>query len=492
MEPQRRGASFSRRQFLAQNAWIAGLALAACATPATESQPGAAPTTAGAAAVASTQVAKPAASGTVDFMGHFTPVAKGGTDPRADAMAKIEEDFKQRHPDITIRWQQTAFQEMADKFLAGFAANTAPDICLFASDGLARVNQMGALGDMLPHFKTWPQGDQDDFPKGWWDIGMSEGKKVAAPLLFTPEFLIYRKSAFDSIGVAPSKLNTWDSWLDALQRVVVDGTGKHGTEPGFDPASVKLWGTAFRYGLNTGGYLPFFQYMMVDKTGHRDIEPPAWRADSWLSDPGLQAIQFHADLITRYQVQPRSNLNMNLSDVQKFFAQGSVAAFSTATNVFPSIKTSLQFPAEDLAFGLFPSFDPNKAHGPEFLSHWSMGMSAKSKNRDATLTVISFLESASADLTLAKIGGQQPKRISTGKDTFFDAPERAYLRMVSQAIAESGSPDIASPVPTNELLIQALQKIVSQNVPVKDAVAQAKAQYDKLLSDIPPEMLPKS
>jgi len=183
---------------------------------------------------------------------------------------------------------------------------------------------------------------------------------------------------------------------------------------------------------------------------------------------------------------------MDLSAANKFFAQGQSACYDTATNVFPSIKTGLQFSASDLAYSLFPTFDGKKPFGPEFLSYWAMGVSSNSKAPDATDTVLDYWQSSSADLLLAQIGGQQPKRISTSKDKFFDAPERSYLKLIAQGVVDWGPPSIAPPVPTAELLIEALQQVVTQNKSVKDAMGGALAQYNKLLSELPPDKLPKN
>ena len=56
-----------------------------------------------------------------------------------------------------------------------------------------------------------------------------------------------------------------------------------------------------------------------------------------------------------------------------------------------------------------------------------MGVSNKSKNKDAAFTTMDFWLTKAADLEFAKTAGQQPKRTSSLSDPFFDKPENSYV-----------------------------------------------------------------
>jgi multiple sugar transport system substrate-binding protein len=423
-------------------------------------------------------------------MAHFTPIAKGNGDPRNDASAKIEDEFKQKFPNITIKWQQTAWPTIGEKFMASWSANTAPDICLFSPANVTPVFQLGALQDLLPILKQWPDADQKDFPKAWWDTGTYGSQKVIAPLLLFGDVMVYRKSVLSKASIDATTLKSWDKWVAALQQITVDGAGKHGGEPGFNPASVNMWGFGTFMALNSGATPPYWNTLIVEKTGHQDVEPPTWKADSWVSDAGISTMQYVADWVKKYQIQSTSTLNLDLGNSMKTFAQGQCAVYDFGTNVYASAQTSFQFPKDDVVTTLIPNVDGSK-WGPMFLNHWSIGVSNKSKALDTAYTVLTQWMTPSADLIMADVGGQQPKRLSTAQNALFASPDRAFIKQIADAEQNWGLPDLSPPVRTSELLTQAYQGIVTQNVPVKQALTDAKAQYDKLLAEIPADKLPK-
>src|SRR5262249_44876377 len=120
-----------------------------------------------------------------------------------------------------------------------------------------------------------------------------------------------------------------------------------------------------------------------------------------------------------------------------------------------------------------------------------MGGSNKSKNKDAAFAVVDYWLTKDADLDFAKIAGQQPKRTSSAQDSFFDAPEHAYVKTFAAAQKDWALPDLSAPVRTDDLLLEAYQSIVTQNRPVEDAMRDAKDKYTKLLEAIPKDKLPQ-
>jgi multiple sugar transport system substrate-binding protein len=429
-----------------------------------------------------------ATSGTVEFMAHFTPV--GTNDVRDDASKAVWQQFQKDYPNLTIKWDQTAWQTIGEKYMAAWSAGSAPDISLFSPANVAQSVLLGSLEDQLPHFNTWKAEDKNDYPKVWWDVGNYDGKKYIAPLLLFGALPIYRKSMFDKAGHPIDQIKTWSDWLKALQDIVVDGNGRHPTDSGFDPGSVKVWGFAQFLARGSGASIPYFEDMVSYATGHEDVEPPNWRADSWTSPPAIDAVKTVTDWVTKNKIQPMSTLNMNLSDADKFFASGLCASYNFGTNTYPTARKNMQFDPMDAVFGRTPTQD-GKKWGPLFVNHWSMGVSSKSKNKDAAFTVVDYWLTKPADLDFAKIAGQQPKRISSIQDPYFSQPENAYIKTFAQAQAEWALPDLSPPVRTDDILLQAYSSIITQGRAVEDAMKDAQAQYTKLLDAIPKDKLPK-
>lgn len=427
-------------------------------------------------------------SGTVQFMAHFTPL--GTNDVRDKADQAVWTRFKKAYPNITIKWQQTAWQTIGTKYMAAWSAGTAPDISLFSPANTAEAVLLGSLQDLLPHLKKWPKAEQDDYPKVWWDIGTYGSKKYIAPLLLFGSLPIYRKSMFEKAGHKIDEIKTWNDWLSALQDIVVDGKGRHPTDSNFDESSVKVWGFAQFLARGSGASIPYFNAMITYRTGHQDLEPPDWKADRWVSPEAIASIQLITDWVTKYKIQPRSTLNMNLSDADKFFASGGCAAYNFGTNTYPTARTEMQFDPSDAVFEQTPTLD-GKKWGPLFDNHWSMGVSSKSNNKDAAYTVIDFWLTKQSDLDFAKIAGQQPKRISTSGNPFFNEPAHAYIKTFAEAQKAWALPDLSPPVNPSDIYIEAYDSIVTEGTPVKTAMQAAVDQYNKLLDKIPKDKLPK-
>lgn len=429
-----------------------------------------------------------AKSGTVQFMAHFTPL--GTDDVRDDASKAVWQTFQKQYPGITIKWQQTAWQTIGEKYMAAWSAGAAPDISLFSPANIAQTVLLGGLEDLQPHLKTWPPADKDDYPKVWWDVGNYEGKKYIAPLLLFGDLPIYRKSILEKAGQTIESIKTWDDWAKALQAAEVDGQGRHPTDSAFDPSSVKVWGYAVFLARGSGAGIPWFNAMVTYRTGHQDVEPPDWKADRWISPEGIDSVQTVTDWVTKSKIQPKSTLNMNLSDADKFFASGQCIAYDFGTNTYPTARKNMQFDPLDAVFGRTPTVD-GKKWGPMFVNHWSMGVSSKSKNKDAAMTVLDWWLTKDADLSFAKLAGQQPKRTSSISDPFFDSPDHVYVKTFAQAQKEWAVPDLSAPVRTDEILLEAYDAVVTQNTPVKQAMQDAYTKYTKLLNAVPKDKLPK-
>ncbi len=426
--------------------------------------------------------------GTVEFMGHFTP--EGTNDVRDDASKAVWDEFKQQQPNITVKWQQTAWQTIGEKYMAAWSAGSAPDVSLFSPANIAQTVLLGALEDLKPHLNKWPQAEKDDYPKVWWDVGDYGGKKYIAPLLLFGGLPIYRKSMFEQAGQKIENIKTWDDWVKAQQAVVVDGQGRHPTDPNFDAGSVKTWGFAAFMARGSGATIPFYSSMMVYLTGKQEVEPPDWQADRWTSPESINAVERATNWIKKDKIQPQSTLNMNLSDADKFFANGMCAAYSFGTNTYPTARKNMQFDPLDAVFGQTPTTDGKKS-GPLFVNHWSMGVSSKSKNKEAAFAVVDGWLTKQADLHFAKIAGQQPKRASSASDPFFDQPDHSYVKTFAEAQKQWAVPILSAPVRTDEILLEAYHSIVAQNRPVKDAMQDAQAKYTKLLGGISKDKLPK-
>jgi hypothetical protein len=66
------------------------------------------------------------------------------------------------------------------------------------------------------------------------------------------------------------------------------------------------------------------------------------------------------------------------------------------------------------------------------------------------------------------------------------------VKTFADAQKEWAVPDLSAPVRTDDILLEAYHSIITQNVPVRDAMQQAYDKYTKLLSQVPKEKLPQA
>jgi ABC-type glycerol-3-phosphate transport system substrate-binding protein len=420
-------------------------------------------------------------------MGHFTAL---GDTARDLAQKQIDQKFREANPNITIQWEQTAWETIGEKYMAAWSANTAPDISLFSPANITPAVRLGSLENLAPVFEKWPQQDRDDLSKAWWDTGTYEGKKYIAPLLLFGDLMLYRKSLFDQAGVSTGEIRTWRQFVEALQKVVVDAQGRHPTDPGFDESSVKVWGWQEFLARSSGAGIPWFEHFNQDRLARYDLGPPDWRADHWTSPELVESVQFVVDWIGKYHIQPKSSLTYTLEDADNAFVSGLNASYQFGTHRYASWREKMQFSPDDAVWARFPTWD-GKRWGPAFINHWSMGVSNRSKAKDHALTATQFWMSADADLVMGDVAGQQPKRASVAKSPVFDRPDRAYVKLFDESARDWSVPLLSAPVRQTDIYIQAYHSMVNDNVPVAQALGTARDAYNKLLADIPADQIPK-
>ena len=426
------------------------------------------------------------ATATIRFMGHFTAL---GDTARDRAQKGIDEQFRAKYPNITVQWEQTAWETIGEKYMAAWSANTAPDISLFSPAKITPAVRLGSLENLSPVLEAWPEQDRNDLSKAWWDTGTYEGKKYIAPLLLFGDLMLYRKSMFDQAGVSIGEIRTWRQFTDALQKVVVDGQGRHPTDAGFDESTVKVWGWHQFLARGSGASIPWFEHFTQDRLARYDLGPPDWRADHWTSPELVESVQLVVDWIGKYKIQPRSSLTYTLEDADNRFVSGLSAAYQFGTHRYASWREKMQFPPDDAVWARFPTWD-GKRWGPAFINHWSLGVSSRSKAKEQALTATQFWMSADADLVMGDVAGQQPKRASVARNAVFDRPDRAYVKLFDQAARDWSVPLLSPPVRPTDIYIQAYHSMINDNVPVVQALGTARDAYNKLLAEIPAGQIP--
>lgn len=201
--------TLSRRQFLVLGAGVAGAVVLSACSPAAAPAGSAA---GGAAAPAAEQVLL-----RLTFWGDLAdmPTWNWGLD-----------QFKEAHPEIGIRWENTPWGEYWTKLQTEVAGGSIPDVVGMVSMYSQQYIRQGTLLGLNDFIDREPDVDVDDF----WPVIMPayrwEGETFAFPYDLSSMLLMYNKDLFDEAGVPyPTGEWTWDEFLDACQKLTKDTAG---------------------------------------------------------------------------------------------------------------------------------------------------------------------------------------------------------------------------------------------------------------------------
>jgi multiple sugar transport system substrate-binding protein len=148
--------------------------------------------------------------------------------PAADvAFETIMPGFQELYPEITVSWEMTSSDAVADSLTAAIAAGTgAPDISMIEINYIDQFALFGGLTDLLQ--EPYNAGRyEDQFVEYKWEQATTlEGDElIAFPWDIGPATVFYRRSLFDQAGLpsdpdsVAEMLSTWDGYIEAGRQV---------------------------------------------------------------------------------------------------------------------------------------------------------------------------------------------------------------------------------------------------------------------------------
>jgi multiple sugar transport system substrate-binding protein len=450
----------SRRQFLRNTALLAGTS--AVCLPLFR---------------ATSAAAQGARSATLRFLGHVTPE---GTTTRDAAIKLIAERFAGKNPNIKMQFERIPFQEIQQKYMTAWEAGNAPDVTLVDKPYVLTDIRQGSIEDLTPYLNRWPKGDVEDFyTKPVWQHTVVNGKKYAMETFMHTYLVAYRKSLFAKAGYDVTKIRTWDDFIKAAQAVTVDRNGKKPTDPGFDARNAQTWGWGAE-GARNGNWPPALGWMFTD-LGEPIVSGKDWKA-TWTGESAVKAFTLVTDFITKYKIQSPGDLSADLDTAENNFASGLYASTIAYTNRLESVRAKMQYDWKDVVYLRPPTFG-GKRPGPLATRFWTMAMNSKSKFKDEAWLFMSEYFSKQGDMDMVIPGAQLPMRTSNVNRAELNSPEKAYVQVVKDGFANWSFIEPDPPAAFRLIWILAYHEIVSQGVPVKQALQKAQDSYHKLLDE---------
>ena len=159
----------------------------------------------------------------------------------ADSVNKMMKMYMDKNPNVTVKYNPVAWDQLTIVLPPRFAAKTPPDLLL--CDAFWPWVQQGLVLDLQP-FLDKDKPDTSKIADMGAGIILGNPVRYGLPFDFTGSVIAYNKTAFDKYGATlPKKDWTMDDFRAAAIKMTRDKNDKSPTDSGFDPKNIKMYGT---------------------------------------------------------------------------------------------------------------------------------------------------------------------------------------------------------------------------------------------------------
>lgn len=295
---------------------------------------------------------------------------------------KIAEDFKKKHPKVTVKYVNVPFGDAQNKFKnAAQAGSGAPDVI---RSEVAWTPDFADLGYLAPLDGTTALKDEGDFLKQAAASTKYKDKTFAVPQVIDSMGIFYNKKMLKDAGVEVPKTI---AELKTASKKIKDKTGKTGMYLRGDDA---YWFLSFLYG--EGGDL-------VDAKNKKiTIDNPA----------GVKAMNVAKDLVTSGAA--KTDATDGFDNMQKAFKSGDVAMMINGPWAIADTYAGEQF-KDKSNLGIAPVPAGSAKQGAPQGGH-NLAVYAGSKNLDASYAFVAYMSSPEVQSQVTKELNLLPTRTS--------------------------------------------------------------------------------
>ncbi|TYB41891.1 ABC transporter substrate-binding protein [Actinomadura chibensis] len=146
-------------------------------------------------------------------------------DVAAKALKRLAPSFERRHPAARVEVVDIGYDNAYDKITVGLKSGKGlPDV--LTVEGSRLPGYIGVFPGGLYDLTSLAARHRTRFaPAAWKDVTDENGRVFALPWDAGPCALYYRTDMFESAGIAPNSLATWDDYVRAGERIK-SATGK--------------------------------------------------------------------------------------------------------------------------------------------------------------------------------------------------------------------------------------------------------------------------
>lgn len=397
-------------------------------------------------------------STTVEVWTFLDPNARG---VRSELLKEIFTTFEQANPGTTIRANIIQWTEISPQLLRAARAGNVPDVVMLYSPFMTSHVEAGTLTTIDDFMKPWSQQRRDDtiiLP-----IAKDrQGKTFALPWELRVFGLLYRLDLLQAAGLTPP------TTLDDMARVALALQ-----KPGIQGLAISL-----HTATSTAG-IEFIMPQMIAQ-GSKILT-----ADGAASFAGVgteRMLQYLHDLVHKHRVLSLDTALTPSDDVQNLAIGGQAAILTNGSHRLTTIQERSPAGAQ-WSFMPFPAMDAGKPV-PASLQGWTLAIPRRARNPQLAWKLIELWTSPSVQKAQALRAGYLPMLRSVANDPEFASGRNAQFRLpeVVDYVAKNPLnftwPENSDAL--NEAIGKMAQQVISNRLPIKDAIAFGEKTYNDL------------
>ncbi|MGW8567698.1 ABC transporter substrate-binding protein [Isoptericola sp. NPDC055881] len=342
----------------------------------------------------------------------LTFMFRGGDDEKKayqEAIDRFTEDTG-----VKVKMIVTSADQYAQKLQAAVAGNKVPDVFYIEQASLQSYVSSGVLMDITDEVadqgvdldNIWPYG-VDSYRFDGKTQGTPDGKLYGLPKDIGPFAFGYNADMLKKAGIDrpdPDKPLTWDEWLKICQELTQDTDGDGKTDQ---------WGTGLNVQWNSQSFV---------WSNGGDWTNPDHTQVTVDTPEFAEAIQFIADLTTKYGVTPNPEQAQTLDTYQRFMA-GEIGFFPVGPWDM-SVYNDLDF-----EYDLMPWPVGKTGKPATWVGSLGIGVSNTTDLPEDAVKLATYLSTdEAAQQTLVDANVQIPNRIDTAKTWAAEADEDDTLK----------------------------------------------------------------
>jgi multiple sugar transport system substrate-binding protein len=356
------------------------------------------------------------------------------------------------------------YDEQRQKTLIAVGAGEGPDIVQVDTIWLGEFADGDIIIDLSEYYANWE--GREDIPESFLESSQWEGKYYGVWLNSDVRFLVWEKEALRAAGLDPEVApQTWEELIANAQQAQ-------------NPP--ETWGFAFP-AFSTDHTADRWYPFLWQSGG--DILTEDFSQAAFNSEAGVQALQFLSDLINVHEVTPPDILTISNSDLTTAIDQG---RYVYAIRVGPGANAD-RFQGDPELFQELRGVGhlPIPAGGEQATGSggWLLGITRDSEHPDLAWEYITLVTDPDNAAPFWKANGMVPTRTSALSNIEEYEASFPYFELVAEAVQFTHfRPAIPEYPELSTHIVQAIQRTLAQEATAQEALDEAAAAVNELLS----------